>query len=132
MQHFADEILQRFPEVADELSEGDEELPYVMVGHVVRWLRAVAKPALDADVVRRVVEFDRWCMSQPGGEAAENDIPTIAVVALREKLFKYDELLPLVPRVMTRQELLQNRDYLVGWVGADRYEAVLRMSKGGA
>ena len=103
-------------------------MPYLMVRHVVEWLLTVAKPTLDPGVAQRIVDFDRWCMSQAEGETAEDDIPTVAVVALREKLFRYDELLPLVPRLMSHEELLANRDYLVGWVGAERYDAALRVA----
>src|SRR5690349_10020239 len=125
MQQLTDEILRRFPEVASRVYPGDEELPYLMVGHVVDWLRSVARPRLEPGVIERVVDFDRWCMAQPPGQTAADDLLTIIVVALHEKLFKYDELLPLVPHVMTREQLVANRDYLVGWVGAERYAAAL-------
>src|SRR5687768_11905219 len=121
MQQLADEILRRFPEVTPRIHPGDEKLPYLMVGYVVDWLRSVARPRFEPRVVERVVDFDRWCMAQPPGRTAEDDLLTIIVVALHEPLFEHDELLPLVPRVMTREQLVANREYLVGWVGADRY-----------
>jgi hypothetical protein len=130
MQDLVDEIVRRFPEVAPQVDPDDGRLPYLMVNYVVEWLLTVAKPALDPEVVERVLDFDRWCMSQPRGQSADDDIWTVAVVALREKLFFYDELLPLVPRLMPREELLENRDYLIQWVGRERYEAALRLSGG--
>ena len=128
MRKLYDEVVRRFPEVREHLREGHEELPYLVIGYVVDWLRAAAKPAPEPDVIRRVVEFDRWCMAQLPGETAADDLMTIVVVALREKLFGHDELLPLIPHLMPRDELLRNRDYLVGWVGADRYQAALRLT----
>lgn len=130
MKHLYDEVLRRFPEVAAYVSDRDEDLPYLVVGAIADWLLSVAKPALDPVTVQRVIDFDRWCMDQPSGETAADDIMTIEVVALREKLFEHDELLPLVPKLMMREELLQNREYLTGWVGADRYQAALRLSGG--
>src|SRR5438046_802339 len=118
MQHFADEILRRFPEVAPHVDDGDRELPYLMVDHVVSWLRTVSRPALDEDVVRRVIEFDRWCVAQPPGRSDAEDLPTVAVVGLREELFRHDALRPLIQRLMSRHEMLINRDDLVAWVGA--------------
>jgi hypothetical protein len=123
-----DEVLRRFPEVGFYVSEGDEELPYLVVGYIADWLSSVAKGGIDPAIVQRVVEFDRWCLEQPEGETAEDDIMTIEVVALREKLFERDELLPLIPKLMSRKELLQAREYLTTWVGADRYQAALRLS----
>jgi hypothetical protein len=127
MKRLHDEVLRRFPEVASYVSEGDEELPYVVVGYIADWLLS---GQLDPATVQRVVDFDRWCMDQPRGETAADDIMTIEVVALRERLFEHDELLPIVPNLMTREELLCNRAYLTSWVGADRYEAALRLTGG--
>jgi hypothetical protein len=132
MKHLYDEVLRRFPEITSFVSEGDEELPYLVVAYVVMWLESVAKPELDPSIIERIVDFDRWCMEQPRGETAANDIMTIEVVALREELFAHDELLPLVPKLMTRPELLENREYLTHWVGADRYQAALRLYDGAA
>ena len=102
------------------MTAGDKELPYVVVGYIADWLLTVAKPVMDPDVVRRVVEFDRWCLSQPPGKSAEDDLLTIDVVALRERLFLHDELLPLIPHLMSYEDMLRNGNYLVTWVGAER------------
>ena len=126
MKHLYDEVLRRFPEVASYVSAGDEELPYLVVGYIADWLLSVE---LDPTTVQRVVDFDRWCMEQPRGETAADDIMTIEVVALREKLFEHDKLLPIVPKLMTHEELLRNRDYLTSWVGAERYQAALRLTR---
>jgi hypothetical protein len=126
VKHLYDEVLRRFPEVAPYVSDGDEELPYLVVGYIADWLLSVD---LDPATVQRVVDFDRWCMEQPGGETAADDIMTIEVVALREKLFEHDKLLPIVPKLMTHEEMLRNRDYLTSWVGADRYQAALRLTR---
>lgn len=130
MKHLYDEVLRRFPEVAPYVFEGDEELPYLVVGYIADWLLTMAKPALDPTIVQRVIDFDRWCTSQPPGKTADDDIMTIELVALLEKLFRHDELLPLIPKLMPREELLRNRAYLTAWVGADRYQSALRLSGG--
>ena len=101
-------------------------MPYLVVGYIADWLLSVE---LDPTTVQRVVDFDRWCMEQPRGETAADDIMTIEVVALREKLFEHDKLLPIVPKLMTHEELLRNRDYLTSWVGAERYQAALRLTR---
>jgi hypothetical protein len=128
VRHVYNEVLRRFPEARPFIGEHNSELPYLVVGAVVERLRTVAKPSFDPNVVQRVVEFDRWCVEQPPGASAEDDLLTIEVVALREKLFKYDELMPLIPHLMSREELLENREYLATWVGADRLQAALRLT----
>lgn len=129
MKAFLNEVLQRFPEVADQVNEGDEDLPYVVVGYIVEWLLSVE---LDSATTERVTAFDRWCMQQPRGQTAADDILTIETVAFREKLFGYDKLLPLVPKLMSREELQANKEYFSRWVGEDRYEAAWRLACGNA
>jgi hypothetical protein len=127
MKHLYDEVLRRFPEVASYVSEGDDKLPHVVVSYIADWLLSVE---LDPATIQRVVDFDGWCIDQPRGKTAADDIVTIEVVALRERLFAHDKLLPIVPKLMTRQELLLAREYLTSWVGADRYQAALRLTDG--
>jgi hypothetical protein len=129
MKALFDEVLQRFPELAAQVNEGDEDLPYVVVGYIAEWLLSVE---LDSAAIQRVVDFDRWCMQQPRGQTAADDILTIETVAFREKLFEYDKLLPLVPKLMSREELQANKEYFSSWVGEDRYEAAWRLACGNA
>lgn len=131
MKHLYDEVFRRFPEVEAFLFVCDEDLPYVLMGAIIDWLRSVAKPSLPPAVVRRVVEFDRWCRTQPRGDTAADDILTIEAVGLLENLFDHDELLPLIPHLMSRDELVKGRAYFTHWVGADRYEAALQQMKRG-
>ena len=41
MKALFDEVLQRFPELAAQVNEGDEDLPYVVVGYIAEWLLSV-------------------------------------------------------------------------------------------
>ncbi|MFS8084503.1 MAG: hypothetical protein ACMG6H_02660 [Acidobacteriota bacterium] len=122
---FHNEIVRRFPEVSSFVADGDEELPYVMASYVVEWLLGVAQPVLAPDTIRRVVDFHLWCADQPEGNSASDDAFTIETVALIERLFQHDELLPLIPHLMSMDDFVANREYLIAWVGADRYEAAL-------
>jgi hypothetical protein len=107
----------------------DESSAQELLASLIEWLLRIAIPTVPPDVAERIVDFDRWCMSQPRGPIAADDIPTIAFVSFREKLFRHDALLPLVPRLMSRDELLMNGKYLASTVGADRYEAALEVAR---
>jgi len=131
MKILYDEVLRRFPEMELWVDEGDEDSIYVVVGYIKWWLVSVANPTLPDEVVSRVVDFYRWCMEQPRGETASDDIATIVVVGLLEERFENDALLPIIPQLMSREELLQARDYLTTWVGADRYQAALQLTDRG-
>ena len=129
MKALFDEVLQRFPELAAQVNEGDEDLPYVVVGYIAEWLLSVE---LDSATIQRVVDFDRWCMQQPRGQTAADDIMTIEVVGLQEELFRHDKLLPVVTKLISREVLRANKEYFSQWVGADRYQAAWRFACGNA
>ena len=129
MKALFDEVLRRFPEVAADVDEGDEDQPYLVVGYIAKWLLSVD---LDSATIQRVVDFDRWCMQQPRGQTADDDILTIQAVGFQEELFRYDKLLPLVTKLISREELQANREYFSQWVGEDRYQAAWRLACGNA
>ena len=129
MKALFDEVLQRFPELAAQVNEGDKTLPYVVVGYIAEWLLSVE---LDSATIQRVVDFDRWCMQQPRGQTAADDILTIEVVGLQEELFRHDKLLPIVTKLISREVLQANKEYFSQWVGADRYQAAWRLACGNA
>ena len=129
MKALFDEVLQRFPELAAQVNEGDEDLPYVVVGYIAEWVLSVE---LDSATIQRVVDFDRWCMQQPRGQTAADDIMTIEVVGLQEELFRHDKLLPVVTKLISREVLQANKEYFSQWVGADRYQAAWRLACGNA
>lgn len=124
---FHDEVVARFPEVACRLSEGDEELSYLVAGAIADWLASVARPRIAPEIISRVRSFYDWAHQQPRGKTASDDAVTIVTVGFLENLFERDELLPLIPHLTTRAAMLANRDYLHQWVGPDRYEKALRL-----
>ena len=124
-QDLHDEVLKRFPEIASRLSEGDEESPYLVVSYIADWLSTVARPAIAPEIVSRVADFHGWALDQPRGGTAADDVYTIVMVGFVENLFRDEALLPLIPKLIPRPEMLANRDYLHQWVGRDRIEKAL-------
>ncbi len=79
MKHLYIEMLQRFPELQTRVSEGDDELPYLVMGYLADWLKELGD-AITPAIIERVVAFARWCESQPRGKNAGDDVLTIFVV----------------------------------------------------
>jgi hypothetical protein len=126
MRILYDEVLRRFPEIRNRLSEGDQELPYLLVGYLADWLKETPSDEITPALVKRVVEFTRWCEGQPSGRDAGDDIPTIMVVGFYEKLFEHESTRLLIPHLMPREHVTRNADYLRQWVGDENYEKALR------
>jgi hypothetical protein len=127
MKKLADELMRRFPEIRPCVAEYDLELPYMMMYYVSEWVAEQARAGMDAKTVQRVVDFAEWCESQPEGKDASDDIFTIYVVGFYEDMFENEETRKLIPKLTTRQNLLENREYLVPWVGQDAYEKALQL-----
>ncbi len=127
MKVLYDEIIKRFPEVIPHIAEEDEESPYMMMRCIVEWLEGMNPKALTPDVVKRIQSFTGWCEAQPRGKIAADDMLTILVVGFYEKLFNEEHTRALLPELMTKEELVQNSDYLKHWVGENNYESVLKL-----
>jgi hypothetical protein len=124
-----DEITNRFPEVNPLICKGDEELSYLLMGYVAEWLDSFGESGYSTEVIQRVVDFQEWCCTQPEGKSAEDDIHTIFIVGFYENLFGNHNTRGLIPHLMSKEEILKNKDYLIHWAGKDEYEAVLKLYK---
>jgi hypothetical protein len=117
-----DEMAQRFPEIRDRLSDGDEELPYVVMGYLADWLKELPKEDITPQLVDRLVSFARWCEWQPRGKDAGDDLFTILTVSFYEALFDTEMTRAIVPRFISHEQFVTGADYLRAWVGAENYE----------
>ncbi|MCA9403330.1 MAG: hypothetical protein KC897_06075 [Candidatus Omnitrophica bacterium] len=127
MNKLTTELLTRFPELRSRVVDGDEGLPYQMMNHLFDWVLEEMRAQRLVDVSPRVVDFTEWCEDQPPGKDAGDDIATVYTVGFYEKLFEHPETRPLVTRLTTRENLQQpqTRDYLIGAVGQEAYDATL-------
>lgn len=125
MKVLYDEVIHRFPEVQSRLYPCDENLPAIVLSAVASWLQDLGPDMLSPDVVKRVREFARWCENQPQGETADDDIMTMYTVSFVEKLFGSSVTRPLIPRIMSKQNMISGAHYLKRCVGAENYQAVL-------
>jgi len=103
------------------IHRGDEDLPYVMMGHLARWLIDLPEESITAEVAARVKAFSDWCEEQTRGKTAADDIFTILVVGLYEELFAAEHTRTLLPKLISKKEFAQSSQYLKKWIGEDYY-----------
>lgn len=125
VQVLYDEIMRRFPEINRFVQDGDDGLPYVMFAHIVRWLSSSPERNIDEPTIVRIVGFQRWCLEQPRTESADDDTFTILVIGLYEKLFEEEKLRPLIPHVLSQQDVIDAEEYYIQWVGLENYRKAL-------
>jgi hypothetical protein len=121
------EISERFPEIRSRFSEGDEELPYLLMGYLADWLKELRKEALTPEIINRVIMFTRWCEEQPRGKDAGDDVLTIFTVGFFEALFDSETTRAILPKITTRDDIVTNADYLRAWVGGENYDKALKL-----
>ena len=116
------EVLRRFPELADRLRDGDEDLPYLVMGELAGWLASAITDGVSPELAERVSAFNAWCTSQPSRDTAKEDTFTILVVGLYEKLMADPAAHPLVPLLVPRAHFEANFEYLSRWIDAEALE----------
>lgn len=121
MRRLYEEIAVRFPEIRSAIFRGDEELPYVLIGHVARWLIHLPKEAVTPQIISRVQAFAKWCEEQPSAETAADDIYTIFIVGFYEKLFESESGRAYLPKLTSQKDITRNSAYLKKWVGEANY-----------
>ena len=127
MKILFEEIKRRFPEIHKEISEGDEELPYLMMIYLADWLKNFQK--ITPEILDRIMAFTKWCEAQPRGENADNDIYTMLSVGFYEHLFDSEVTRPILPKLIPRAEFIATADYFKQWVGVEDYEKALKEYK---
>jgi hypothetical protein len=123
----SDQVLRLFPQVKEVSSEGDEALPYVFVGNLVDYLETQADPDLSVDLIQRVQKFTAWVRVQARGKDATDDVFTIFTVGFIEKLFESRKLHPLMPKLLSKEDLITSRAYLIQWVGEENFDRALAL-----
>lgn len=125
MKELYEKIKQTFPEIT--ILKDDIDAPYSMMHEIVYWLQSKHTCCTDKDIIKRLVQFKDWCINCEEGSSAEDDIWSIFVVAFLEGLFKNEKTRILIPYLISRNELLQSRDYFTSWVGVKNYDEVLKL-----
>ena len=123
MSALRDEVVRRFPQVAESLDDKDGN--YTLVNRLAQWLRDMPRSALTADMVARLRSFKEWCETQPRTESAQDDIYTIFIVGFWEHLFEWDSTRHLIAQLAPREEVIAARDYLTSSVGAENFQLAL-------
>lgn len=125
MQDPYHEVLSRFPEIEQYLSQGDEDLPYVYFSYIAWWIESLPRSEITGDIITRVSSFGDWCCTQPEGEDASNDLPTILMVGLYESLGGSDSGRKVLSKIWPEDYVRNSEKYLSQWLGDSDYAKLL-------
>jgi hypothetical protein len=122
MRELSEEVYRRFPEIARGSFDRDPDLSYEVIGDLVHWLRGQQPPAESPDLLKRITAFNQWCLEQPRGRTAADDVFTILVVAFWEAVMQHDETRDWITYLVPKEELLHGRDYFIQWLGQREFD----------
>jgi hypothetical protein len=128
MKKLFNELRMRFAEFIEAavFPETLEEFPSIAMSDLVDWLDSKGRDGFDSALIQRVVDLANWCESQPRGENAADDIYTVLVVSFYESLFCREHARRLLPWLMSKSRLEDDRSYFIAWVGEECYDKALR------
>ena len=107
------------------LSEGDGEVDTLIFVDLVQNLEEQSASPDNPYLLTKVEELRDWVEQQPRGESAADDLLTSYFVTFVEKILEHDNLFRIAPSVVSKETLIENKDYFYQWVGPTEYHRAL-------
>ncbi len=119
-------ITHFFPEIDKKQLEENIDLPYLMMSSISEWVIDKSKNGLSMDLIKRIIEFSKWCKTIPEGNSATNDIHTIFVCSFYETICENKSTQFLIKKITSKKDFMMNETYLQNWIGVKNYEQILK------
>lgn len=124
------EAVRAFPEIAEKEAEdglGDWDNPYdCWISLLMNFEEAYNSPR-NEDLIRRIYEYSEWCLEQPRGETAEDDLFTVVVVCFYEHIPTIPEAVEDMPRWIPYETVKGSEEALSYLAGKEGYNRVLEI-----
>lgn len=108
-----------FPELDSRIEEADT--PYLLWFELLELFeRAYDQSPRDESLINRIYQYSDWCLQQPQGQTAEDDLLTCVAVSFYSHIPTSPAALADMPRWFALEDVMQMKDtfsYLVGDVG---------------
>jgi hypothetical protein len=79
----------------------------------------------DEATIRGIYEYARWCVQQPEGRTAEDDLGTCVAVCFYEHIPEIEQAMKDMPRWFTLQEVTHMEGILSYHVGTEGFRKIL-------
>ena len=123
MVNWREKALKLFPELNAAILEAED--PMALWIHInFAFIEAYEEPRND-DLIKRVYEFESWCIDQEPVEDAANDLPTCVVLGFWKHLPTHPATRKDMARWFSPKEILVNSDAFSYFLSAGNFEALL-------
>jgi hypothetical protein len=121
------EALKRFPEVSKyESSEWDT--PYSCWHSLLFLFEDAYREPRNESLIKRIYDYFKWCLGQPGGDTAKDDLPTIATLFL-EEMPAISAAMEDMPRWIPYEAVQGSVEIFIYMVGEEGYKKILEVYK---
>jgi hypothetical protein len=117
------EALSRFPELR-ERADGLDTPYMVWIELQTLFERAYQEPR-NEDLIERIYDYSAWCVDQPGGKTATDDLGTCVCVCFYEHIPTCEEAVKDMPRWWSREDVVGMERIFSYLVGDEGYARVL-------
>jgi len=118
------EAITRFPELIENFDRVDS--PYSLWYELTRaFSRAYIAPR-NEDLISRIYAFSDWCLNQPEGKTAADDLATVVCSCFYEHIPESPEALEDMPNWFPRSDVLSMKPIFSYMVGEEGFKRILK------
>ena len=117
------EAFKRFPDLAVRFQQADTS--YLLWFELRDAFKQAYRSPRNEDLIKRVYDYCDWCIDQPAGTTAEDDLATCVSVCFFEHIPEVSEAVEDMPRWFSRADVLSMKDVFSYLVGSEGYAKVL-------
>ncbi len=122
------EAIRRFPEIEEAYRE-DWDNPYLCWTDLSILFDDFYKPPRNDDGIARIYAFADWCLKQPAGQSAEDDLGNCVAVNFFEHIPQCEEAMKDMPRWFSIDDVIATRDVFSHLVGPEGFQRILEVYK---
>ena len=123
MPEWRSKALELLPEMSEEIHDAESPMA-LWIDIVFEFDQAYLHPR-DEDFIRRVYEFESWCLEQDGGETADEHLPTCVVVTLWEHIPTNPDARKDMPRWFSLDDVIANSHFFSYHLDSGNFESLL-------
>ncbi|MDQ6786847.1 MAG: hypothetical protein M3033_08565 [Acidobacteriota bacterium] len=109
MQEWKRKALEILPEIKDDILESDNPM-YLWIMIVLAFDEAYEEPKNES-FIKRVYDYEDWCLAQDKGETAGEHLPTCVVTAFWEHIPTNPAAREDMPRWFSLEDVLSNQHF---------------------
>ena len=116
------EAEKRFPEL-DGVDSFRLSTPYLLWGILLEKFRLAYNSPVNENLIKRTYEYADWCIAQPRGETAENDLATCVAVCFFEEIPLLEASRSDMPRWFSLEDFVDMEQLFRSTLSKEEFDA---------